>query len=52
MRLQQRGDLRRRDLAAPGLAGLTANRKNLLKASGLYPAFDVMSLFASTIALL
>jgi len=33
-------------------SGLTANRKNLLNASGLYPAFDVMFLFASTSALL
>ncbi|MGB2602001.1 MAG: hypothetical protein WBC78_00290 [Candidatus Sulfotelmatobacter sp.] len=33
-------------------SGLTANRINLLNASGLYPAFDMMFLFASTSALL
>jgi hypothetical protein len=33
-------------------SGLTANRKNLFNASGLYPAFDVMFVFASTSALL
>jgi len=33
-------------------SGLTANRINLLNASGLYPAFDMVFLFASTSALL
>jgi hypothetical protein len=33
-------------------SGLTANRTNQFNASGLYPAFDVMFLFASTSALL
>ena len=31
-------------------SGLTANRINLFNASGLYPAFDMMFLFASTSA--
>jgi len=33
-------------------SGLTANRKNLFNASGLYLAFDMMFVFASTSALL
>jgi hypothetical protein len=33
-------------------SGLTANRINQFNASGLYPAFDMMFLFASTSALL
>jgi len=33
-------------------SGLTANRKNSFNASGLYLAFDMMFLFASTSALL
>jgi len=31
-------------------SGLTANRINQFNASGLYPAFDIVFLFASTSA--
>jgi hypothetical protein len=33
-------------------SGLTANRINQINASGLYPAFDIVFVFASTSALL